>query len=84
MLAPLQANTLFSEVLDFLASTPTPKEIIAFHASESLQGRIRYLLEQNRKSSLTLDEKSELDNYIELDYFITMLKITAKKKLAES
>lgn len=84
MLAPLQANTLFSEVLDFLASTPTPEAIVAFHASEPLQERIRYLLEQNRKDSLTDEEKTELDNYIELDYFVTMLKIRAKKKLAES
>lgn len=84
MLAPLQANTLFSEVLDFLASTPAPEEIIAFHASESLQERIRYLLEQNRKGDLTEDEKAPLDNYIELDYFMTMLKIRAKKKPVES
>jgi uncharacterized protein YbgA (DUF1722 family) len=84
MLAPVQPNSLFDEVLDFLASTPTPEQIIAFHASEKLQLRAQYLLEQNRAGVLTPAEQSELDSFLEMDYFVTMLKVRAKQKLASS
>jgi hypothetical protein len=41
------------EVLDFLVSTPTPQQIIGFHASEAAQLRLRYLLEANHNGTLT-------------------------------
>jgi len=45
MAATQADHLLFDEVLDFLASTPTPAQIIAFHPSETLQARLRYLLD---------------------------------------
>ncbi len=82
MFSPVQSDTLFDEVLDFLASTPTPERIINFHASEALQQRASYLLERNRNHEMTDAERTELDNFLEIDYFVTMLKFRAKQKLA--
>ncbi len=78
-----QANTLlFDEVLDFLASSPTPEQIIAFQPSEALQERVRYLLDANRDSELTANERDELDEFSRLNHFMSMLKIRARRRLA--
>jgi hypothetical protein len=37
-------NALSDEILDFLASTPTPEQIIAFEAPDRLQTRLSDLL----------------------------------------
>jgi len=42
-----------AEVLEFLATLPTPEEIIALRPSEALQTQISNLLEKNRTQGLT-------------------------------
>jgi len=36
-------SPIFNEILDLLASTPTPEQIIAFQPSEALEQRLEYL-----------------------------------------
>ena len=82
-MATIRANTqLFDEVLDFLTSTPAPEQIIAFEPSEGLQERVRYLLDAKRNGTLVGGEKAELDDFARTNYFMSMLKIRARKKLA--
>lgn len=81
-MASLEISTLFDEVLDFLASTPTPEQIIAFHPSEALQIRLRELLDRNQNALLTAEEQAELDEFSRINHFMAMLKIRARKKLA--
>jgi hypothetical protein len=79
----VQANAqLFDEVLEFLASTPTPDQIIAFQPSEALQERMRYLLDANRNAVLTGEESVELEEFARMNHFMSMLKVRARKKLA--
>jgi len=47
-------------VLDFLASTPTPDDILAFRPSPDLQGRASALLEKQRNTGLTDAERAAL------------------------
>lgn len=77
-----QNTSLFDEVLDFLSSTPTPSQIIDFKPSDTLQGRVRTLLDRNRNETLTAEEQTELDEFERINYFMSMLKIRARKKLA--
>ncbi len=81
-MATLEISTLFDEVLDFLASTPTPEQIIVFQPSDSLQERLRYLLDQNRGVGLSREEQAELDEFSRMNHFMSMLKIRARKKLS--
>jgi hypothetical protein len=74
----IPSTTALDEVLDFLVSTPTPQQIIAFHASEAAQLRLRYLLEANRNGTLTPDERAELDEAERMDTFIILLKTQAR------
>ncbi|MDQ7025160.1 MAG: hypothetical protein Q9P01_08190 [Anaerolineae bacterium] len=78
------AVSAIDEVLDFLVSTPTPQQIVKFHASEAAQLRLRYLLEANRNGTLTPEERAELDEAERLNHFIMMLKIRAHKAMKQS
>ncbi len=75
-------ETLFAEIIEFLASTPTPEHIIAFKPSEQLEQRLNYLLSKNRQDNLTNEERQELDEFLRMNHFMNMLKIRAREKLA--
>lgn len=74
--------TMFNEILDFLASTPTPEDIIAFKPSDTLSQRALYLLERNREDELTSEERIEMDEFMRMNHFMNMLKIRSRLKLA--
>jgi hypothetical protein len=75
-------NTLFDEVLDFLASTPTPQDILDFTPSVQLQARASFLLHQNRVGDLSSDEQHELDEMGRINHLMSLLKIRARQKLS--
>jgi hypothetical protein len=62
------------ELVNFLASGPSPKAIVAFHPSEESALRVRGLLDKNRAGHLTLAERAELDEMALLDQFMSLLK----------
>ena len=69
------------EVFNFLVSTPTPEQIVAFHASDSAQERLRTLLDRNRDGMLTLEERYELDEMSRVDHFFALIIVKAMKVL---
>jgi hypothetical protein len=77
-----QPETLFAEIIDFLASTPTPEAILAFKPSDRLEQRLSDLLEQNRQETLTAEDRGELDEFMRMNHFMNMLKIRTRQKLA--
>ncbi|MEZ4670009.1 MAG: hypothetical protein R3E39_19060 [Anaerolineae bacterium] len=83
-MSAMETNTLFDEILDFLASTATPEQIIAFQPSDALQARLRDLLDRNRNGQLQPGESAELDEFSRMNHLMSMLKIRARKKLAAS
>lgn len=72
--------SVWDEVDEFLTSTPTPEQILAFRPSEAAQMRLRTLLEANREGTLTPDEQAELDQHLALDMFMSRLKAKALMK----
>ncbi|MBD2001882.1 MULTISPECIES: hypothetical protein [Cyanophyceae] len=70
-----------AEILKFLATLPTPEEIIALRPSEALQAEISSLLEKNRAQSLTLAEAQSWEQYQYLEHLIRMAKAKAYLKL---
>lgn len=55
--------------------------MIAFHASEAAQERLRYLLDANRQGILTPEERAELDEASQINHFVILLKARAHKTL---
>jgi hypothetical protein len=70
-----------AEVLEFLATLPTPEEIIALRPSETLQTQISDLLEKHRESNLTDAEVQMWKQYQYLEHLIRKAKAKAYLKL---
>jgi hypothetical protein len=70
-----------AEILEFLASLPTPEEILALRPSETLQNRVSALLEKNRTEGLSLDEEREWEQYQYLEHLVRLAKAKAHIKL---
>lgn len=71
----------YEQVLDFLAGSPSPQEIINFHPSVEAQSRFLELLEINRQQQLPLVEREELDHYIWIDQMFSLLKTKVCSRL---
>lgn len=63
-----------TEVIQFLAQNPTPKEVIDYHISEQAQARLQRLLVLNESGILSEDEQLELDELERLEHIVVMLK----------
>lgn len=74
-------RTVFDVITDFLASQPTPNEIIAYHLPEDLQDRADELVERNGEGQLTFDEQQELYDFMRADDMMALLKAKTKLRL---
>lgn len=72
------------EVLSFLLSSPVPQQIIAFHASDGAQERLRYLLDANRNGVLSDSERAELEEASQINHFVMLLKAKAHQAVRDS
>lgn len=82
----IPTRTVFDVITDFLATEPSPQEIIAYHLPDDLQERADYLAELNGEDQLTPREREELDEFVKADRMFSLLKTKMKlklKKLAE-
>jgi hypothetical protein len=78
------STNIQEEVLTFLLSSPTPQNIIDFHASEAAQTRLRYLLDANREGTLSPEERAELDEASQMNHFVILLKAKAHQALQKT
>jgi hypothetical protein len=77
----MPVRSVFSEITDFLATNPTPQEIIAYQLSEDLQARAHELLERNGEDELTPEERDEMFDFVRVDEMMSLLKVKMKLKL---
>jgi hypothetical protein len=72
----------FAEILDFMVSSPSPEAIIAFKPSAQMEIRMTQLMSHNKQDILSDEDRDELEALLQLNHFVNMLKIRARKKLA--
>lgn len=70
-----------AEVLETLASLPTPEEVLALRPSTSLQERIDALLEKSRTQGLDQGEEREWERYQYLEHLVRLAKARATARL---
>ena len=71
----ISSNVLvYTEVLDFLLTRPTPQQVMAYKVSDYAQDRLKELLSKNREASLSSEEIQELDTYEQLEHLMILLK----------
>ena len=72
-----------AELVGFLSKGPTLKRVAEYKVSERAQQRMRRLLALNQTGLLSEEEQSELDEIETLEHLVTLLKIQARKQLAD-
>ncbi len=78
-LAPI--DTLFEDILDFLASAPTAEQLVNYQPPEPLQERLSELLQKNRTGQLSDDEQTELNEFLRMNRFMSRLRLKARQRL---
>jgi len=81
MVAP---SRFFDEIVDFLTSTPSPAQVLAFKPSLNLQNRADELLQKSKEGSLTEAEQRDLDYFLVIEHLMRMAKIRANQRILNS
>ena len=70
-------HPVYREMLDFLATSPPPQQIIDFKISAVSRNRLEELLEKNREDGSTEEEIAELDVFELVHHSMVRLKARA-------
>lgn len=71
------------EVIQFLASRPSPQQIVDFKLSEAASERFTDLLDARRTRELTDEEEQEATSYLNMDHFMRLMKAEAHLRLKQ-
>jgi hypothetical protein len=69
------------QIVELLASQPSPEVVLAIRPTPALQARMSELLAQNKSATLTRSEEVELDRYLLLEHWVRLAKAHAYKNL---
>jgi 16S rRNA C1402 (ribose-2'-O) methylase RsmI len=72
------------QIIELLASQPSPEEVLAIRPSPALQARMSELLAQNKSGTLTRSEEVELDRYLLLEHWVRLAKAHVYESLQTS
>ena len=73
-----------SKIIDFLATGPSPSEVMAFHVSDRAQERLRRLLVINEAGLASEAEQAELDEIEQIEHIMLLLKAQTEEKLIKA
>ena len=74
----------YFEIIDFIAAGTTPEAVASFRPSPEAQQRVAELIEREKESVLSREEKAELDHFEELEHILRMAKAKASQILARA
>jgi hypothetical protein len=69
------------QIVELLASQPSPEVVLAIRPTPALQARMSELLAQNKSGTLTRSEEVELDRYLLIEHWVRLAKAHAYKNL---
>ena len=72
------------ELVDFLVGNIPASKLAGFHSSEDARRRVWALIEKEKESSLLLEEKLELEDYLKLDHLLVLAKAKARLSSANA
>ncbi|HXB66818.1 MAG TPA: hypothetical protein VNY05_01135 [Candidatus Acidoferrales bacterium] len=76
------ATPAYFEIIDFIAAGTTPEAVVHFRPSPEAQRRLAELIEREKESALSPEEKAELDHFMELEHILRMAKARARQILS--
>ena len=78
----MASNPTYFEIIDFIFEHKSPEQIIEFHPSEAAQSRLEELITKEQEGILTGQEHLELEDYMQFDHIMTLMKARAAQLLA--
>lgn len=75
------ASPAYVEVVNFLVSHTSSEPLLQFRPSETNQRRVADLIERQHQGVLSVEESSELDDYVQLEHLLIMAKAEARLRL---
>ena len=69
------------QIVELLASQPSPETILAIRPNPSMQARTSDLLDRNKSGALSRPEEVELDRYLLLEHWVRLAKVHAYKRI---
>jgi len=75
----MKAPKSYEEIIDFIAAGTTPEAVVAFRPSDSVRQRVTELVERSKDGSISTEEQSELDDYLQLEHLMIMAKARARQ-----
>lgn len=79
MSAVLERVIYLDEVADFLSSSPSPAEILAFRPSEAVEVRFAELIANQRDADLSVEEREELEQFQQTEMLLRLLKARQRR-----
>lgn len=71
----------YEEIIDFIAAGSTSRNVSRFRPSEEARERVAELVARSKTESLTVEEASELEHYLQLEHIMRLAKARAKQHL---
>jgi hypothetical protein len=75
----MNATKSYEEIIDFIAAGTTPETVVAFHPSDGVQRRIAELVQRSNEGSISAEDQSELEDYLQLEHIMIMAKARARQ-----
>jgi hypothetical protein len=80
-MAVASTNQLINTITDFLARNPTPQAIIDYRLPENLEQRALELLDLNQQNRLSDADRAEMEEFMRMEQFMTILKAKSRLQL---
>jgi hypothetical protein len=75
-------NPVYLEIIDFIAAGTTPETVAGFRPSPEAQERLAALIEREKATGLSPEEKAEVDHFMDLEHILRMAKARARQIVA--
>ncbi|MGO8734692.1 MAG: hypothetical protein ACLQVM_18105 [Terriglobia bacterium] len=75
-------SPVYVDIIEFIAAGTTPEAVVDFLPSPEAQQRLAALIEREKEGSLSMEEKAELDHFMDLERILRMAKARARQILS--
>jgi hypothetical protein len=69
----------YDEIVDFFAAGTTPEAVVAFRPSDEATRRVLELVAKSKDGTISTEEQSELDDYLQLEHILILAKARARQ-----
>jgi hypothetical protein len=75
----MNATKSYEEIINFIAAGTTPESVVSFRSSDIVQQRVAGLVERSNDGTISIEEQSELEDYLQLEHIMIMAKARARQ-----